>query len=66
VSGFRPDWEEMIQRRKTNAFGKGYRRGVEDEKARIIDQLLIDSLVITQIGTEVVQRIIEIVEDERN
>jgi hypothetical protein len=63
AKGWKPSWAERIERKRTNAFAKGYARGAEDEMERIIDQLLRDSLVITQIEVRVLERIIEIVEN---
>jgi hypothetical protein len=61
---FQNDLAELIQRKRVKAFGKGYNRGAEDERERIIDDLLRDSLVITQIDVRVLERIVEIIEDE--
>jgi hypothetical protein len=41
-----------------------FRAGQNQEKERIMNDLLRDSLVITQIDVRVLERIVEIIEDE--
>jgi hypothetical protein len=41
-----------------------FRAGQNQEKERIMNDLLRDSLVITQIDIRVLERIVEIIEDE--
>lgn len=62
LNGFKPDWAERIQRGRTKAFGKGYERGAEEERDRIISDLLRDAVVITNIDVKILERIVKIVE----
>jgi hypothetical protein len=62
MTGFRPNSLEKKNRRKTMIFGKGYVRGVRDERERIISELLKDAVIITNLDVDLLERVIEIVE----
>ena len=62
MSGFRPNWLEKKNRRRTLVFGKGYIQGVRDERERIISELLKDGVIITNLDVDLLERVIEIVE----
>jgi hypothetical protein len=62
MSGFRPNRTEKQERKRTFIFAKGYHRGVQDERDRIITDLLRDAVVITNLDTKMLERIVEIVE----
>jgi hypothetical protein len=66
LNGFKPDWAERIQRGRTKAFGKGYIKGAKDEQERIVGQLLVDSLIITNLDTDILERIVNIVEAQKD
>ena len=62
MSGFRPNSKDKKERKLTFAFARGYHRGVTDERDRIIDDLLRDSVIITNVDVELLERVVEIVE----
>jgi hypothetical protein len=62
MSGFRPNSKDKKERKLTFAFARGYHRGVTDERDRIIEDLLRDSVIITNVDVELLERVVEIVE----
>jgi hypothetical protein len=62
MSGFRPNSKDQKERKLTFAFARGYHRGVTDERDRIIEDLLRDSVIITNVDVELLERVVEIVE----
>jgi hypothetical protein len=62
MNGFRPSSKEKQERRKTFIFAKGYHRGVQDERQRIVEDLLKDGVIITNLNVDILERVIEIVE----
>lgn len=62
MNGFRPSSKEKQERKRTFIFAKGYHRGVQAERQRIIEDLLKDAVIITNVPVEVLERVIEIVE----
>lgn len=62
LDGWKPDWAERIQRGRTKAFGKGYLAGVQNERERIINELIKDAVVCTNVDVKILERIVEIVE----
>jgi hypothetical protein len=64
LNGFKPDWAERIQRGRTKAFGKGYLKGVQDERERIVNYLNADAVIITNLDARLLLRVVEIVEGE--
>lgn len=62
MSGFRPNSKDKKERKLTFAFARGYHRGTIAERERIIEDLLRDGVVITNVDVKVLERIVEIVE----
>jgi hypothetical protein len=62
MSGFRPSSKEQKERKRTFVFAKGYHRGVQDERDRIVNALLKDAVIITNLDVELLERVVEIVE----
>lgn len=62
MSGFRPNSKDKKERKQTFIWAKGYHRGVQDERNRIIMDLLKDAVVITNINVDLLERVVEIVE----
>jgi hypothetical protein len=62
MKGWRPDKAERKERSKTEAFAQGYDRGTQATKNRIIEGLLKDAVVTTNVNIDVLERIVEIVE----
>lgn len=62
MSGFRPNSKDKKERKLTFAFARGYHRGTTAERERIIEDLLRDAVVITNVDVKVLERIVEIVE----
>jgi hypothetical protein len=62
MSGFRPSSKELKERKKTFIFAKGYHRGAQAERDRIIEELLKDAVIITNLDVKLLERIVEIVE----
>ena len=62
MSGFRPNSKDKKERKLTFAFARGYHRGTIAERERIIEDLLRDAVVITNLDVKVLERIVEIVE----
>jgi len=62
MSGFRPNSKDKKERKLTFAFARGYHRGTVAERERIIEALLEDAVVITNVDVEILERIVEIVE----
>lgn len=62
MNGSRPNWKTKKERKITFAFARGYHRGVAEERERIITDLLRDSLIITNLDVDILERVVEIVE----
>jgi hypothetical protein len=62
MKGWRPDKAEKKERSKTEAFARGYDRGAHATKNRIIEALLKDAVVTTNVNIDALERIVEIVE----
>jgi hypothetical protein len=62
LNGFRPNRAEKQERKKTLIFGKGYHAGVKAERERIIEELLKDAVIITNLDVRQLERVVEIVE----
>lgn len=62
MNGFRRNSEDKKERARTFIWAKGYHRGAEDERNRIITDLLKDAVVITNINVDLLERVVEIVE----
>lgn len=62
LDGWKPDWAERIQRGRTKAFAKGYHKGIESERERIINELINDAVISTNVDVKILERVIEIVE----
>lgn len=62
MNGFRPSSKKKKERKLTFAFARGYHRGTIAERERIIEDLLRDAVVITNVDVAVLERIVEIVE----
>jgi hypothetical protein len=62
MKGWRPDKAEKKERSKTEAFARGYDRGTQATKNRIIEALLKDAVVTTNVNIDALERIVEIVE----
>lgn len=62
MRGLRPNSKDREERKKSLIFAKGYYRGVQDERERIISDLLRDGVVITNLDVDLLERVVEIVE----
>lgn len=62
MNGSRPNWKARKERQNSLIWAKGYHRGVQDERERIIIDLLRDGVVITNLDVKLLERIVEIVE----
>jgi hypothetical protein len=62
MKGWRPDKAEKKERSRTEAFTRGYDRGAQATKDRIIESLLKDAVVTTNVDLVALERIVEIVE----
>jgi len=62
MEGWRPDKAERKERSRTEAFARGYNRGTQATKDRIIESLLKDAVVTTNVDLVALERIVEIVE----
>jgi hypothetical protein len=62
MNGFRPNSKERKERARTCIFAKGYHKGTQDERNRIVEALLKDAVIITNLDVELLERVIEIVE----
>lgn len=62
MNGLRPNWKDRKERKKSLIFAKGYYKGVQDERERIILDLLRDGVVITNLDVDLLERVVEIVE----
>jgi hypothetical protein len=62
MNRFRPSSKEKKERRLTFAFARGYHRGVREERERIINDLLEDGVIITNLDVEILERVVKIVE----
>jgi hypothetical protein len=63
MSGFRRNWQDKKKSRKNIIFfRKGYVEGVLSERERIVNDLLKDAVVITNLDIELLERVVEIVE----
>jgi hypothetical protein len=63
MSGFRRNWQNK-KRSRTNLifFRKGYVEGVLSERERIVNELLKDAVIITNLDIELLEKVVEIVE----
>jgi len=63
MSGFKRNWQNK-KKSRTNIifFRKGYVEGVLSERERIVNDLLKDAVVITNLDIELLERVVEIVE----
>lgn len=62
MKGWRPDKAEKKERSRTESFARGYDRGTQATKNRIIEALLKDAVVTTNVNIDALERIVEIVE----
>jgi hypothetical protein len=60
--GSRPNSKDKKERRLAFAFARGYHRGVREERERIINDLLKDGVVVTNLDVKMLERVVEIVE----
>jgi hypothetical protein len=60
--GLRPNLKDKKERKKSLIFAKGYYRGVQEERERIISDLLRDGVIITNLDVDLLERVVEIVE----
>lgn len=71
LSGWKPDWAERIQRGRTKAFAKGYAkgylRGTRDARRQLVDMIindvLDDAVLSTNVDVDTIERFIEIVDN---
>jgi hypothetical protein len=61
MTGFKANWKKE-NRKKALWISKGYFKGVQNERERIIASLLEDAVVITNVDVKALERIVEIVE----
>ena len=63
MNGFRRNWQNK-KRTRTNLifFRKGYVEGVLSERERIVNDLLKDAVIITNLDIELLEKVVEIVE----
>jgi hypothetical protein len=63
MSGFRHNWQNKKRTRKNVIFfRKGYLEGVLNERERIVEELLQDAVIITNLDVKILERVVEIVE----
>lgn len=70
LQGWKPDWAERIQRGRTKAFAKGYAKGylhgTRDARRQLIDilinDILDDAVLQTNLDVDHLERIIEIID----
>jgi hypothetical protein len=63
MSGFRHNWQNKKRTRKNVIFfRKGYIDGVLNERERIVEELLQDAVIITNLDVKILERVVEIVE----
>lgn len=63
MSGFRRNWKNKKKsRRNIIFFRKGYIEGVLNERERIVNELLKDAVIITNLDIELLEKVVEIVE----
>jgi hypothetical protein len=63
MSGFRRNWQNKKKsRRNIIFFRKGYIEGVLNERERIVNELLKDAVIITNLDIELLEKVVEIVE----
>jgi hypothetical protein len=62
MDGSKPNWKSRKDRKQSIIFAKGYFQGVQDERDRIISDLLRDGVVITNLEVKLLERVVEIVE----
>jgi hypothetical protein len=60
--GSRPNSKDKKDRKQALVFAKGYYKGVQEERERIIADLLRDAVVITNLEIKLLERVVEIVE----
>jgi hypothetical protein len=60
--GLRPNWKNRKERKQSFIFAKGYHKGVQEERDRIISDLLRDGVIITNLEVKLLERVVEIVE----
>lgn len=67
LMGFKPTKWELVLRRRTKAFAKGYQRGSADmsEHVRemIITNLINDAVISTNLDVDTLEHIVQIVEE---
>lgn len=67
LMGFRPSKSEKQERRRVEAFARGYERGGADMKEHvqemIITSLVNDAVISTNLDTKTLEHIVKIVED---
>lgn len=67
LTDFRPTRWEKILRRQTKAFAKGYEKGSRDiseqVRERIIRALIEDAVISTNLDTDTLEHIVQIVEE---
>jgi hypothetical protein len=63
MNGSRRNWQNK-KRTRTNIiyFRKGYVEGVLSERERIVNDLLKDAVIITNLDIELLEKVVEIVE----
>ena len=63
MSGFKRNWQNK-KRSRTNLifFRKGYVEGVLSERERIVNELLKDAVIITNLDIDLLEKVVEIVE----
>jgi hypothetical protein len=63
MSGFKRNWQNK-KKSRTNLifFRKGYVEGVLSERERIVNDLLKDAVIITNLDIELLEKVVEIVE----
>jgi hypothetical protein len=63
MSGFNRNWQNK-KKSRTNLifFRKGYVEGVLSERERIVNDLLKDAVIITNLDIELLEKVVEIVE----
>ena len=63
MSGLRRNWQNKKKsRRNIIFFRKGYIEGVLNERERIVNELLKDAVIITNLDIELLEKVVEIVE----
>jgi hypothetical protein len=61
MNGFKLS-SKKTNRKNVIFFRKGYIEGVLSERERIVEQLLQDAVVITNLDVKILERVVEIVE----